>query len=97
MIQLNLTLQEACFLRTSLSDLPQDAISDDIQHILHKLDLAQQSATSTQQCPVCRRSFTQFTNGRTGHYCSNACKQKAYRQRRLDAIRRIPPRFLSDS
>lgn len=97
MIQLNLTLQEARLLRNSLNDLQQDPFPDDIQHILHKLDLAQESATSTRQCPVCRNSFTQFSCGRTGQYCSAACKQKAYRQRRIDAMRRIPSKFLSDS
>lgn len=53
------------------------------QELYQNLLAAHATATSTQTCPVCRQTFTQLKNGRLGHYCSPACRQKAYRQRRL--------------
>ena len=80
MIQLKLTRQEATSLRGHLVNLGPGSLDDDIFNILHKLDLAQQHATRTLCCPVCQTAFTQLTTGRTGQYCSAACKQKAYRR-----------------
>ena len=36
----------------------------------------------TERCPVCKRSFRQPAVGRHGRFCSNACRQRAYRRRR---------------
>ena len=93
MIHLKLTIQEAIALRTQLANCELDGLGEDIQHILHKLDLAQHQATHTQLCPVCQTPFTQLTTGRTGQYCTAACKQKAYRQRRNAWRRQIPSGF----
>ena len=93
MIQLKLTRQEATALRTQLASLEPAGLDDDIQHILHKLDRAQQHATHTLCCPICQTAFTQLTTGRTGQYCCAACKQKAYRQRRNAWRRQIPSGF----
>jgi site-specific DNA-methyltransferase (adenine-specific) len=36
----------------------------------------------TARCAVCKRSFRQPSVGRHGRYCSNACRQVAYRRRK---------------
>lgn len=33
-------------------------------------------------CPTCKQVLNRRTGGRYRRYCSNACKQKAYRARR---------------
>jgi hypothetical protein len=39
----------------------------------------------TVRCPVCRAEYhPKNYTGRWREYCSNACKQKAYRQRKKD-------------
>ena len=86
MIRLELTLSEAEQLQQWLSTvgtaptLHMDHAQS--QAILERLTAAYDSARLEQPCPVCQRPFTQEKRGRTGQYCSSACKQKAYRQRR---------------
>ena len=91
MIHLQLTIQEATALRTQLTADGADTLTADLRIILHKLDAAHTAATRLHHCPVCQRSFTQTTQGRTGLYCSPACKQKAYRQRQRESRRQYGP------
>ncbi len=87
MITLRLTLSELEQLRHALhtkTGLPQTAL-------LSKLDAAQREATLQRTCPVCGITFTQLRSGRIAEYCSAACKQKAYRQRREQARRSYYP------
>ena len=35
----------------------------------------------TYKCPCCGKTFVQQETGRKRRYCSNACKQRAYRER----------------
>lgn len=37
-------------------------------------------------CTVCHKTFRQDGIGRMRHYCSDACKQEAYRQRRKPPV-----------
>lgn len=111
MIRLGLTRQQAEWLQQHLLDyslqvdssnddpLLDNALADNIHStaLLSQLAQAYEHAIFTQPCPVCKELFNQLRRGRTGQYCSFACKQKAYRQRRIDAMRRTPSRFLSDS
>src|SRR5262245_20338405 len=88
MIRLELTLAETHLLQQWLLDtLP--AQREDVRTLLTKLATAadQAGALGARQlhCPVCQHAFTQEKAGRTGRYCSVACKQKAYRERRLAA------------
>ncbi|MBV7335883.1 hypothetical protein KFU94_48110 [Chloroflexi bacterium TSY] len=82
-IHLPLTQQNAQRLEHCLARLlqlsPDDA--DDLQLLAELLQQAQHHAVQQQQCPICKDSFAQNKPGRNGIYCSNACKQKAYRQR----------------
>lgn len=82
MIYLPLTHQNAQRLQHCLTRLqklfPHDA--DDVQLLTELLQQAQRHDIQ-QQCPICDHSFAQNKPGRNGIYCSNACKQKAYRQR----------------
>ena len=89
-MRLELTLQEAATLRRWLVDVG-GADADTLQTILGKLDRAQAEATREAHCPVCGQQFTSETTGRAGVYCSAACKQKAYRQRRNAWRRRVGP------
>ncbi len=86
MIRLELTLSEAEQLQQWLSTMmvpPTTQVDNNQgQVILDKLVAACGKARLLQVCPVFQRPFTQELSGRTGQYCSNACKQKAYRQRR---------------
>ena len=86
MITLSLTLPEAELLRGLLREQPQKNAAA----LLAKLDAAQQEATAERICPVCGVAFTQLKHGRIAQYCSNACKQKAYRQRRRQTLRSAP-------
>jgi hypothetical protein len=61
---------------------------------LGRLAAAGQQETLQQLCPVCQQQFTQHQSGRLASYCSNACKQKAYRQRRLERKRQWRPDWL---
>lgn len=96
MIRLELTLQECDCLQRWLSSpsLPDSQQVDQRRRLLDKVTAARQLAFQEQTCPVCSRLFTQLTRGRSGRYCSNACKQKAYRRRASQRIRRDypPPR-----
>lgn len=40
------------------------------------------------RCVVCKRSFRQPAVGRPGRYCSNACRQVAYRRRKGEGLQR---------
>jgi NADH pyrophosphatase NudC (nudix superfamily) len=87
MITLRLSLPEAVLLRHLLSAQETNAAA-----LLAKLDAAQQEAIRQRVCPVCGSVFTQLKGGRSARYCSAACKQKAYRQRRKQALRsHYPP------
>lgn len=95
MIRLLLTVQQGDQLHALLSHLVQkgtETEQQDAQHLVDLLTAAQQAATLLQQCPICKRTFTQSTEGRTGVYCSPACKQKAYRQRKHTWLQRRPSR-----
>ena len=90
MIRLELTLAETYLLQQWLTDSLSDRSAQPaqragLQAILSKLTLAADQATCQLHCPVCQHAFTQEKAGRTGRYCSVACKQKAYRQRQLAA------------
>ena len=93
MIRLELTLQESDFLQQWLSS-PSHPDSQQADQLLDKVTAARQLALQEQNCPVCNQPFTQLKRGRSGRYCSNACKQKAYRQRSAQWIRQHypPPR-----
>lgn len=94
MIHLELTLPECDLLLQHLqaetgSPSPNSA---SMVGLLRKVVTARQSALQQQTCPVCGHIFDQLKVGRSGRYCSNACRQKAYRQRRLDSLRKgYPP------
>lgn len=90
MIRLDLDLPAWTLLHDLLTEhlatspTAEDPASNELaQALCQNLLAAHATATSTQTCPVCRQTFTQLKNGRLGHYCSPACRQKAYRQRRL--------------
>ena len=90
MVRLELTLAETDLLQQWLTDSLSDRSAQSAQReglhaILTKLTLAADQATCQLHCPVCQHAFTQEKAGRTGRYCSVACKQKAYRQRQLAA------------
>ena len=90
MIRLEFTLAETHLLQQWLLDtLP--AQREDLRAVLTKLATAVEQATRQLHCPVCRHAFTQEKAGRTGRYCSIACKQKAYRQRQLAARKQFGP------
>ena len=94
MIRLELTLQESDFLQQWLASPfhPDSQQADQRRQLLDKVTAARQLALQEQNCPVCKQAFTQLKRGRNGRYCSNACKQKAYRQRSAQWIRqRYPP------
>lgn len=83
MILFKLTHQQAeqlhHILALSLQLSPEHA--DDALALLHHLQQAQLAAPLEQPCTVCRTLFFPAGSGRSGLYCSNACKQKAFRQR----------------
>lgn len=86
MITLRLTLSELEQLRLALGAQPLAHAAQNA--LLSKLDAAQQQACLQRTCPICQSTFTQLKAGRTANYCSAACKQKAYRQRRFQALTR---------
>lgn len=98
MIRFELTRAETDLLVTWLSQTlatsaRQEEETPDRHALLTKLIAIQQLATSQAQCPTCRLPFVQHKEGRTGQYCSAACKQKAYRLRRNNARKQFgPPR-----
>lgn len=93
MIRLEFTLAETQLLQQWLLDTlsAQPAQQEELQTVLTKLAVATDQATRQLHCPVCRHAFTQEKAGRTGRYCSIACKQKAYRQRQLAARKQFGP------
>lgn len=91
MITLRLTLSELKQLRKLLVD----RVDVDHNLLMAKLDDAQRDATLQRTCPVCGTTFTQLRAGRIAQYCSAACKQKAYRQRRDRALRSHYPPYIS--
>lgn len=96
MVRLELTRSETELLQhwltASLADRSaQPTHLEGLHAILSKLTLAAVQATRQLHCPVCRHAFTQEKAGRTGCYCSVACKQKAYRQRQLAARKQFGP------
>ena len=96
-MRLELTIREAAHLRHCLADaltLHEDGDHDeDLKNLFNKVVEAEARSTRQATCPVCRQLFTQETVGRTGRYCSAACKQKAYRQRRDKWMRQHGPGF----
>ena len=95
-MRLELTLQEAESLRRHLVEtLALQVGLDDEQvmgALLNKVVEAQEMAVRETVCPVCQQPFTQERVGRTGCYCSAACKQKAYRRRRDEWAKQFGPR-----
>jgi len=95
-MRLELTLPEAEFLQRHLVETLalQDGVEDEqsMKALLNKVIEAQNRAIQETVCPVCQQSFSQEKVGRTGLYCSAACKQKAYRQRRNQWAKRFGPR-----
>lgn len=79
MVRLELTLAETYLLQQSLTDSLSDrsAQREGLQAILSQLTLAADQTTCLLHCPVCQHAFTHKKTGRTGRYCSLACKQKA--------------------
>jgi len=98
MIRLELTHTEAVHLQQALASLVSQSISEDVvvafQSLVDRLGAACQQEAAQQLCPVCQRAFIQLNAGRLARYCSNACKQKAYRQRRLERKRQWRPDWL---
>lgn len=84
MIRLEMTLAQSDWLLSLLQSRLTDALAQDI---VDRLTAARSAALLPVTCPVCRQSFIQLNSGRHGRYCSGACRQKAYRQRLLDAKR----------
>jgi hypothetical protein len=89
MITLHLTLSQLKQLRQLLAN---QVDADEHKLLRAQLDIAQAQATEERICPVCQTTFTQLKAGRNARYCSAACKQKAYRQRRDQARRQCGPR-----
>lgn len=85
MIRLELSLAECAWLwdwlQQSQTEAPDEAMR---QQVAHKVAAAQELALLVQLCPICQQTFTQLHAGRQGRYCSNACRQKAYRQRQRE-------------
>jgi len=93
MIHLHLTLEEMTLIRQALSQSsPTPSPTLQQQQLLDKLAAAHQQAIRQRVCPICNQAFTQLKVGRIANYCSLACKQKAYRQRRKRARRQFGPR-----
>jgi hypothetical protein len=82
MIRLELTLKEAQRLHQCVSDALLTQGDATLLAISTKLTAAEAQATQPTLCPVCHQWFSQDKTGRSGQYCSAACKQRAYRQRR---------------
>lgn len=88
MIRLELTHQEAQRLRQCLAALLLTQADETVQAVVSKLGAAEVQATQPTQCLVCRQWFGQDKTGRSGQYCSAACKQRAYRLRKRQAWRK---------
>ena len=85
-MRLDLTLQETERLRRCLTEAlashEGDADEQALKNLLEKVVEAESRSIRHSPCPVCQQLFIREAVGRTGVYCSAACKQKAYRQRR---------------
>ena len=96
-MRLELTLHEAQQLRRCLTHALEEQHPQEeqaaLQQLYDKVVATQTHAMRQTPCPVCQQLFTQERIGRTGRYCSAACKQKAYRQRRAQAKRYYGPSF----
>jgi len=94
-MQLDLTLQETerlrCCLTEALASHAGGADEQVLKKLLGKVVEAESRSTRRSRCPVCQQPFTREAVGRTGVYCSAACKQKAYRQRRDTWRRQFGP------
>lgn len=94
-MRLDLTLQETERLRYCLTEAlafhAGDADEQVLKNLLEKVVEAESLSIRQLRCPVCQQLFTQESVGRTGAYCSAACKQKAYRQRRNAWRKRVGP------
>lgn len=91
MIRLELSLPELQRLCHGVSDLLVTQADPELAVVWTKLVAAEAKATHQTLCPVCQQWFYQDKTGRTGQYCSAACKQKAYRQRRQAWRRQFRP------
>jgi hypothetical protein len=92
MIRLALTLAEARQLQHWLTDA-QLSVPESVSRLSIKLAEVLDNATQPHLCPVCQQQFAQAQRKQTSRYCSAACKQKAYRRRRLDSRKQFgPPR-----
>lgn len=91
MIRVELTLDEVQRLQQCVADALLTQTQVELQAIWAKLVEAEARTTHQTQCPVCQHWFIQNKTGRTGQYCSAACKQKAYRQRRTAWSKQFGP------
>jgi NAD-dependent DNA ligase len=92
MLRLELTLAEARQIQHWLTDAHQ-SVPESMHYLSIKLAEVLDNATQPHLCPVCQEEFVQAQRKSTGRYCSAACKQKAYRQRRLSSRKQFgPPR-----
>ena len=94
-MRLELTIQEVTQLQHCLADAlarhEEGAEDDDLKNLYNKIVAAETRSTRQRSCSVCQQKFTQETVGRMGRYCSAACKQKAYRQRRNNWHKQFGP------
>ena len=94
-MQMELTLQEAECLRHCLTEAlafhERGADDQVLKNLLEKVVAVEAHSTRQSRCPICQQLFTQEAAGRTGVYCSAACKQKAYRQRRNNWRKQVGP------
>ncbi len=91
MIHLKLTHQDADCLHRSLTRLQLLSPDDDARYLIDRLQQAQREAPLAHNCLSCNTAFYQDAAGRHARYCSNTCKQKAYRQRVNDRKRQFGP------
>ena len=70
--------------KKALSDAEKDIYFDMIEELrLLQVELAQDRAQNSGICEVCGKAFEQnHGKGRKGLYCSDACRQKAVRERK---------------
>lgn len=94
-MRLDLTRQETEHLHRCLTEaLASHAGGADeqgLKNLLEKVVEAESRSTCQSRCPVCQQPFAREAVGRSGIYCSAACKQKAYRQRRNAWRRQVGP------
>ncbi len=83
--------------KQALSDTEKDIYFDIIEDLrLVQVELEQDRARNSGICEVCGTAFEQnHGKGRKGLYCSDACKQKAVRERKNTRKRQSRPYQLS--